>query len=121
MASDADFQRLVADYDELARGALEASPPQGLDIWSIATIVIGAGIVACATWLLGVAAKQRELEAWRRNVNEEMRELKAESKLTHDAVTVLQEGVRHLTDDVCEIKDDQKSILRSIAELISRP
>ncbi len=121
MASEADLVQLVANYEQLARGVVEADKAQGLDMWAIVTIVLGAGIVACITWLFDLASKQREQEAWRKNVNEEMRELKAESTATHDAVIVLQTDVAHLTDDVSEIKSDQKSILERLAELISRP
>ena len=119
MPSDTQFLKLVADYDELARGV--AADTNGMDIASIAAMVTGAGIIGCFTWLFDLASKQREQEAWRKNVNQEMQELKAESTVTHDAVIVLQTDVAHLTDDVGEIKQDQKSILERLAELISRP
>lgn len=120
MPSDTEFLKLVADYDELARG-VAAEGSNGMDVYRIATMVVGAAIVGCFTWLFDLASKQREQEAWRKNVNQEMRDLKAESTATHDAVIVLQTDVGHLTDDVGEIKLDQKSILERLAELISRP
>lgn len=120
MPSDTEFLKLVADYDELARGVV-AAETNGMDLSNIAAMVTGAGIIGCFTWLFDLASKQREQEAWRKNVNQEMRELKEESKLTHDAVVVLQGNMEHLTDDVDEIKKDQKIILSSLTELISRP
>ena len=120
MPSETEFLKLVADYDQLARGVVEADAT-GMDLDRIAAVVTGAGIIACFTWLFDLASKQREQEAWRKNVNQEMRDLKAESTATHDAVIVLQTDVSHLTDDVGEIKVDQKNILERLAELISRP
>jgi len=120
MPSETEFLKLVADYDELARG-VAAADATGLDLSSIAAVVTGASILGCLGWLFDLASKQREQEAWRKNVNQEMRALKAESTATHDAVIVLQTDVSHLTADVGEIKEDQKSILERLAELISRP
>jgi uncharacterized protein with ATP-grasp and redox domains len=120
MPSETEFLKLVADYDELARG-VAAEGANGLDIDRVAAMVAGAGIIGCFAWLFDLASKQREQEAWRKIVNQEMRELKVESTATHDAVIVLQTDVSHLTDDVGEIKLDQKSILERLAELISRP
>ena len=120
MPSDVELLKLVADYDELARGvAVEGA--NGLDVYKIITMVVGASILACFGWLFDLASKQREQEAWRKNVNQEMRELKVESTATHDAVIVLQTDVGHLTEDVGEIKTDQKTILERLAKLINRP
>lgn len=89
-------------------------------LWRVVTAATVAGVLTSARFLVGLKSSQRELESWRSGVNKKLEAGDAEISATHDAVIRLQENVEYLKGDVDEIKTDQKSILKTLAELLSR-
>ena len=92
-----------------------------VNAWRVVTTVTAGGVIAVVRWMLGIASKQREQEAWRKNVDAQLEKGDVKISATHDAVLVMQANVDHLTEGLGEIKADQKTILERLAKLISRP
>ena len=95
------------------------------DLWRIITTVVttftAGGVLAVVRWMLGIASKQREQDSWRKNVDSQLAKGDAEISDTHDAVIELKTNVEFLKDGLGEVRADQKSILKKLTELISRP
>lgn len=89
-----------------------------VNIWRVVTTVTAGGVLAVVRWMLGIASKQRELDAWRTNVNAQLEKGDLKISATHEAVISLQSNVQHLTEGLGEIKADQKSILEKLIDLV---
>lgn len=91
-----------------------------VNIWRVVTTITAGGVLAVLRWMLGIASKQRELDAWRTNVDNQLEKGETKISATHDAVLILKTNVENLTGDVGEIKDGQKDILGKLTDLVSR-
>ena len=92
-----------------------------MGLWRVVTSAAAAGVVAVAAWLVGLASRQREMQSWRKGVDEHIKKCEAATTGTHDAVLIMQTNVEHLTADVEEIKKGQGTILDRLADLLRRP
>ena len=91
-----------------------------VNVWRVVTTVTAGGVLALVRFMMGLASKQREQDAWRTNVDAQLEKGDIKISKTHEVVIVLQNNVEHLTEGLGEIKADQKSILDKLTDLVSR-
>ena len=84
----------------------------GLDLWRMATVVIGVGLTGGAGWLLNLASNQRATEEWRKTVETRLED----SAEMRDAVIAMTSKVEYIERDIGEIKVGQQRLLDRIAD-----
>ena len=92
----------------------------GFSFWTVVNGVTTLGVLGGGTWLLSLALGQREVESWRGGVDTQIQKIDKRSEETDRVVIALQRDVKHIRDDVSEIKAGQKETIKELGKLVSK-
>ena len=92
----------------------------GFSFWTVVNGVTTAGVLGGGAWLISLALGQREVESWRGGVDTQIQKIDKRSEDTDRVVIALQRDVKHIRDDVSEIKAGQKETIKELGKLVSK-
>ncbi len=92
----------------------------GFSFWTVVNGITTMGVIGGGTWLLGMALSQREMESWRDTQDAQMQKVDKRSEGTAHDMIALQRDVKHIRDDMAEVKDGQKETIRELGKLVSK-